>query len=122
MSYKKILLLSLVMLCYNTAYAEQTWKITAYCACQHCCGPGAKGITASGKKVQTGMVACNWLPFGTKVNIKGMGVYVVEDRGAKSLFGSKTNKIKHIDIYFKSHQEAKRFGVKYLEVTILKGE
>ena len=120
MSYKRILLFVLFFAWYNNANAETLWKITAYCSCKICCGEHAKGITASGKRVEVGMVALNWLPFGTKIKIEGMGIYAVEDRGAKSLFGSKQNKIKHIDVYFKSHQEAKRFGVKYLEVTILK--
>lgn len=41
--------------------------------------------------------------FGTKVEIKGMGTYVVEDRGG-AIKGNK------IDIYFDSHQEALNFG------------
>jgi 3D (Asp-Asp-Asp) domain-containing protein len=77
------------------------------------------GITASGKKAKEGMVACNWLPFGTRIHIKGMGVFIVEDRGAKSLFGDRNNHIKHIDVYMPSHSEALKFGVKYKEVTIL---
>ena len=100
------------------------WKITAYCACQKCCAKSPKdpayGITASGHKVKYGYVACNWLPFNTKVHIKGLGTFVVMDRGAKSLFGSKTNHIKHLDVYLPTHQEARNFGVKYLEVEVLK--
>jgi len=100
-------------------YAGEVWKVTSYCACKKCCGPNAQGITASGKKVAEGMVACNWLPFGTKVKVEGLGVFTVQDRGAKSQFGSKTNHIKHIDVYLPSHQKALQFGVKYLEVEIL---
>ena len=102
------------------AQAEETWKITSYCACVKCCGK-TDAITASGKHAQYGMVACNWLPFGTKVKIEGLGVFTVQDRGAKSLFGSKNNHIKHLDVYLPTHKQAQHFGVKYLNVTILKG-
>ena len=118
---KRWMLLAIFLLVFNTqeAWAEK-WRITAYCACQKCCGKNAQGITASGKKVMEGMVACNWLPFGTKVKIEGMGMFVVEDRGAKSLFGSKTNHIKHLDVYKKSHWQARMFGNQYREVEIVK--
>ena len=107
----------LVLCC--LAYAQgDKWLITAYCPCKICYGKNAKGITASGKRAKVGMAACNWLKFGTKVKIDGK-VYVVEDRGAKSLFGDKNNHIKHIDIFFNTHNEAKQFGRQYLEVEIL---
>lgn len=98
---------------------DNTWKITSYCACQKCCGKSDR-ITASGKLAKVGYCALNWLPFGTKVNIKGLGIFTVQDRGAKSLFGSKTNQIRHIDVYMPTHKDALKFGVKYLEVEILK--
>lgn len=98
-------------------YAEDLWKITAYCACSKCCGK-TDGIMASGKKVYPGAIACNWLPFGTKVKIEGIGIFTVEDRGAKSLFGTKTNHIKHIDIYMPTHREALKFGVRWLKVEV----
>lgn len=100
---------------------NDTWKITAYCACVKCCGK-SDGITASGRKAEYGMVACNWLPFGTRLTIKGMGQFVVADRGAKSLFGSKQNHIKHLDVYMPTHQMARKFGVKYLRVEVKKEE
>jgi 3D (Asp-Asp-Asp) domain-containing protein len=100
------------------ARAEETWKITSYCSCFRCCGK-TDGITASGKPARYGYLACNWLKFGTKVHIKGIGMFMVQDRGAKSLFGSKDNHIKHLDIYMPTHSQALKFGVKYLEVTVL---
>lgn len=106
------------------AHAKEVWKITAYCACQKCCGK-TDGITASGKKAKPNhTVALNWLPFGTKVDINGK-VYTVEDRGAESHFGTyyhrkgPKNKIKHIDIFFNDHQTAKQHGVKWLPVEVL---
>ena len=83
-----------------------------------CCGK-TDAITASGKKAQYGMVACNWLPFGTRVKIKGLGVFTVADRGAKSLFGSKNNHIKHLDVYMPTHSQALKFGVRYAAVEVI---
>ena len=116
---KTIVLAIVVFLMSSRAMAGEVFKITAYCSCVKCCGK-SDGITASGHKVKYGYVACNWLPFHTKIHIKGLGTFIVMDRGAKSLFGSKTNHIKHLDVYLPTHQEARNFGVKYLEVEVLK--
>lgn len=85
------------------------YKITAYCACKKCCGK-TDGITASGTKVKAGrtIAAPKNFPFGTKLMINGH-VYTVEDRGGAI-------KGKRIDIYFDTHEEALKFGVKNLEV------
>lgn len=86
------------------------FKLTAYCACSKCCGQwaDANATTASGTHaVQGRTVACNSLPFGTRIVING-NVYVVEDRGGMA------NNV--IDVFFNSHQEALNFGVKYADV------
>lgn len=86
------------------------FKLTAYCACSKCCGQwaDANATTASGTHaVQGRTVACNSLPFGTRIVING-NVYVVEDCG-----GMASNVI---DVFFNSHQEALNFGVKYADV------
>ena len=86
------------------------FKLTAYCACSKCCGQWAdpNATTASGTHaVQGRTVACNSLPFGTRIVING-NVYVVEDRGGMA------NNV--IDVFFNSHQEALNFGVKYADV------
>lgn len=101
------------------ARAEEVWKVTGYCSCFRCCGK-SDGVTASGKKAKYGHIALNWLPFGTKVKVDGLGVFSVQDRGAKSLFGTIKNPIKHIDIYFPSHAQALKFGVQYRKVEIIK--
>lgn len=94
------------------------FKLTGYDACFKCCHK-TDGITASGKKARANhTVACNWLKFGTKLMVNGQ-VYTVEDHGAKSLFGSKSNQIKHLDIYFDTHTQARQFGVKYADVQII---
>jgi len=110
----RILLVGIILLFASVARAEE-WKVTAYCACPKCCGKYSDGVFASGKKVYVGGVAVNWLKFGTKIQIDGVE-YTVEDRGAKSIFGTKDNPIKAVDIYFESHDEARKFGVKYVEV------
>ena len=72
-------------------------------------------ITANGKHVEDGIVACNFLAFGTKVRFPDMygdKVFTVEDRMAV-----KNNH--KIDIWFSSRGEAKEFGVQSLKVEIL---
>jgi 3D (Asp-Asp-Asp) domain-containing protein len=57
-------------------------------------------------------VACNWLPFGTKIKIQGFNVpKVVEDRMARRFSD-------RIDIYYRQHREAQRFGKKRLKVEV----
>jgi 3D (Asp-Asp-Asp) domain-containing protein len=93
--------------------AEDTtlWRVTAYCPCKVCCGPKAKGVTASGKRVAPGMVAADKsIPFGTKLRIDGLGTFTVEDRGGAI-------KGRRLDVYFRTHAEARRFGVRWLRVT-----
>jgi 3D (Asp-Asp-Asp) domain-containing protein len=75
-------------------------------------------ITASGKTTKDGIVANNYLPFGTKVKIPelyGEKVFIVEDR----MSWKKSNN--HFDVWFSSYQEAKNFGVKRTVIEILEG-
>ena len=90
------------------------YKLTAYCACEKCCGK-CDGITASGVKAKEGVTIAadtRVLPFGTKVCIDGHE-YIVQDRGG-AIKGNK------IDIYFDNHQEALNFGVQYKEIFMVK--
>lgn len=97
----------------------KTFVITHYCSCAICCGHNAKGITASGKHVATGMIAADTsqLPFGTEVTIDGK-FYTVEDTG--SAIGQN-----RIDIYVSQaeggHQEAIRRGI-IKRIVIIKEE
>ena len=75
-------------------------------------------ITASGKTTADGIIANNYLPFGTKIKIPelyGEKVFVVEDR----MNWKKSNY--HFDIWFASYQDAKNFGVKKAVIEILEG-
>ena len=81
-------------------------NVTHYCACAKCCGDSADGYTASGKRVEEGMVAMSsYYPFGTQLVINGE-LYTVEDRGGSKIEKDKTR----VDIYVSDHQRALRLG------------
>ncbi len=72
-------------------------------------------VTASGSRVREGVVAANWLPFGTKVKfpeVFGDRIFTVEDR----MHEKNSNKI---DVWFPKTSEALRFGVKISRVQVL---
>lgn len=85
---------------------------TAYCGCSKCCGKST-GRTASGTVATQGRTVAmpSSYKFGTKIEIQGMGTYIVEDRGGAITQG-------RIDIFFSNHQSALNFGKKtvYLKV------
>ena len=95
-------------------------EVTAYCACPLCCGPNARGLTASGKPVSHNngrFVAADTrlLPFGTRLSIPGyhdgLAVEVIDRGGA-----IKGNKL---DVYFPTHEQARQWGRRKLLVTVL---
>ena len=72
-------------------------------------------ITAWNTRTRPGVVAANWLPFGTNIRIPelfGDRVFVVEDR----MHRRNSHKL---DIWFQSREEALRFGVKRARIEIL---
>ena len=101
----------------------EIYTVTAYCSCSICCGKWAKDrgevvIGAWGKELIEDYSIASPLPFGTKVNIEGLGTYEVMDRTATWIADEYNGRI--IDIYVgNSHQEAINFGKQELEVTIL---
>jgi len=112
----KTLAIIFLLIFHATTVSAKLHKITAYCTCKICCGKWSDGYVASGKEAKVGMVACNYLSFGTRVSIDGLGDFVVEDRGAKRYFGTKDKPLYAIDIFMPSHEKAKQFGVKHLNV------
>lgn len=85
--------------------------VTHYCACTICCGEGADGTTASGKKAVSGIVAMSEdYPFGTQIEIDGV-LYTVEDRGG-AITGN------DVDIYVPTHNEAIRRGAKTVKAVV----
>ncbi|HEY8745784.1 MAG TPA: 3D domain-containing protein [Chloroflexota bacterium] len=84
---------------YGTARADgASWQgmiVTAYCDA---------GQMADGNWVHPGAVAGGWdLPFGSLVEISGMGVFMVEDRGSAVHPG-------HLDVWMGSCGSANYFG------------
>lgn len=96
-------------------------KVTAYCPCTKCCGQDACGLTSTGRDAYTLGVAADpkLLPYGTKLEIPGIGIRTVDDTGGAMRKDARRG-IYHIDIRFRTHQEARNFGVKWLDVKILK--
>ena len=87
--------------------------VTAY---HHC--PGSKGITASGERVKTGMIAVSRdlernlnLDFGDQVLLHGYGIFAVKDRMAPRWS-------KKVDVYLDSQEKALRFGVRRYVVLV----
>jgi len=73
-------------------------------------------IAATGKRVYDGMIAANWLPFGTKVKIPslyGNKIFTVDDRmNARYGYG-------RMDIWMDSEKsEAFKFGIKRVDVEV----
>lgn len=93
-------------------------EVTAYCACQKCCGPNAVGITASGLHVSYNegrfVAADPSLPFGTRLVIPGYSDHPVEviDRGS-AIRGDK------LDVFFSSHSAALEWGRRVVSVTVV---
>lgn len=72
-------------------------------------------LTAAGTKTREGIIAANWLPFGTKVRIDGE-IYTVEDRMHSRFTGASPARI---DIVFLSLDKARKFGKQKMEIEIL---
>lgn len=72
-------------------------------------------ITASGTIVRDGIIATNFLPFGTKIKIPdiyGDKIFVVEDRMNRRYWH-------RVDIWFPDRQSALEFGFKKVKIQIL---
>ena len=72
-------------------------------------------ITASGTYTRDGIIAANFLPFGTALKIPdifGDKVFVVEDR-MNERYGDR------IDIWMETIEEAKKFGLRKVKIVIL---
>ncbi|MFC1622755.1 hypothetical protein ACFL1Y_02060 [Patescibacteria group bacterium] len=71
-------------------------------------------ITANGKWVYDGLVAANFLYFGTKIKIPdyfGNKIFTVDDRMNKK-YNSR------VDVWFATREQAKQFGVRYLKIEV----
>lgn len=112
-------------------------KVTAYCPCEKCCGEWAK--LGPDRKVRCGHRASEengvaadptLLPYGTVLEIPGVGRRTVDDGGGKMRKSAKEG-ITHIDVRVvvrdpngtvnlkDSHAQAKKWGVQWLDVKVL---
>lgn len=96
------------------------FTITAYCACDKCCGkaPGHPdyGVTATGTRATEGRTIAvdpGVIELGSTVYFEGVDAlvrgYVAEDTGG-AIKGNR------IDVFFDSHDAALEWGVRELEV------
>lgn len=75
-------------------------------------------VTASGASVEDGIIAANFLPFGTRIIIPelfGDRIFVVQDR----MHRRKTN---FIDIWMPTKDSAKEFGIYNAEIYIINND
>jgi len=92
-------------------------RVTAYCPCPKCCGKYSDGITASGRKIRPGdsfVAADKKYPFGTEMIVPGYGSgepVKVLDRGGV-IRGNR------LDVFFESHEDALKWGVRNLDVKV----
>lgn len=104
-------------------------KVTAYCLCSVCCEKWAlrqaqgklerKTSIGDNARVYDGVAADpKLIPYRTRLEIPGIGIKEVDDTGGGMRQDAKRG-IYHIDVRMASHSEARRFGVKWLEVKIL---
>lgn len=93
-------------------------KSTAYTAGIESTGknPGDEGygLTASGMKAKKGVVAVDTsvIPFGTELYIEGYGYAIAGDTGS-AIKGNK------IDVFLDDYEDAKKYGVRNVNVYIL---
>ena len=107
---------------------SRTMTVTGYCKCRKCCSwhrdwlfrpvynsSGKRkiiGQTASGSMAKIGTIAADKkYAFGTVMYIEGYGYGKVEDRGGAV-------KGEHIDLYFRHHAQALKWGKKTKKVKI----
>ncbi len=85
--------------------------ITAYCACEACCGQGANGLTAAGIPASPGIVAVDpeVIPLGSTVVIDGQK-YLAADTGVTG---------KHVDVFMTNHADTVRHGVRTEKVWVV---
>lgn len=90
------------------------FTITAYCACEKCCGQWSnvdRPLTASGDPAEEGItVGADWglLPAGSVIYIDGLGERIVQDKPADWIVERYSGRI--LDVYFESHEAALAFG------------
>lgn len=100
-------------------FGEDTYKTTAYSLSVESCNKTKKhklyGITYSGKRVEEGLTVSvdpKVIPIGTWIMIDNR-LYQAQDTGSGV-------KGKHIDIYVADDGQARRYGVKYKNIIVMR--
>lgn len=109
----------------NATPQKSTWKskrikvtATAYCPCSICCGKYADGRTATNRDAYLPGAAVDpdVIPLGSRLDIPGYtrndGVWIRADDVGGAIKGNK------IDVRFKTHKEAKEWGVKTITIRV----
>ena len=95
-------------------------RVTAYCPCEKCCGEYSDGITACGHKIRSGdafVAADKQYSFGTEMLIPGY----TNGQPVKVLDRGGAIRRDRLDVFFHSHEEALKWGVKHLDVKVHPG-
>lgn len=96
-------------------------KTTGYCPCARCCGKDADGYTARMRDVSRfphGIaVDPELIPYEMWLDIPGYGHHMVDDTGGAMRQSGKRD-IVHMDLRFKTHAQARRWGVRWMWVAI----
>lgn len=77
--------------------------------------------TANGKKVYDGLIAANFLEFGTEIKIPelyGDKIFKIDDRMNRR-YTRELKKDHRIDIWFAKTSDARKFGQKKIEIIVL---
>ena len=104
----------------SVKYRIINMKVTAYCPCAKCCGEFSDGVTSIGHdaKKTLGVAADpKTLPYKTELDIPGIGKRIVDDTGGAMRQSAKKG-ICHIDVRFHNHEDALKFGVRWLDVKV----
>lgn len=92
-------------------------RVTGYCSCPKCCGKFSDGKTACMHHISKGDVfvaADKRYAFGTEMIIPGYN----RTQPVKVLDRGRAIKGNRLDLYFDSHSQAKKWGVKYIDVLV----
>ncbi len=95
-------------------------KVTAYCPCRVCCGVHANGRTAIGRDAggRGAAVDPQAVPYGSILRVPQAGYVETDDTGGAMRRSWRREGILHIDLRMRTHAEARRWGVRWLEVAI----